>query len=321
MISRDEVISAYRFLLGREPENDEVVNGWMQAENTDVLRQEFMSGKEFRSKLDSGQFHANVVRVGRHLYGPRMNMDLNITPAQLDQMLAEVASTWGQFGETEPHWSVVTDDKFKQEHIKNSEDEFYQTAVLELRMIRTYFERNGEDMSSIKTAVELGCGVGRVTAQLARAFPTVIGVDVSAAHLAIAKRYFDKKGIANAAFVRLARVDDIDALPAFDFFYSAIALQHSPPPIIDALLRRVMERTNPGGYLLFQIPTYREGYAFNFADYSKNAHRDMEMHPLPQRRVFELMRRHEFNLIEVQEDNMPNDTAFASHTFFARRTL
>ncbi|WP_112661769.1 class I SAM-dependent methyltransferase [Microvirga flavescens] len=321
MIGRDEVVSAYRLLLGREPENEDVVKGWMQAENLETLRQEFMSGKEFRSKLELGQFHANVVRVGRHLYGPGMKLDLDILPAQRDQMLAEVAATWGQFGETEPHWSVVTDEKFKQEHIQESEDEFYATAVLELRMIRTYFERNGEDIGAIKTVLELGCGVGRVTSQLAAAFPEVIGADVSAAHLAIAQRYFEKKGLGNARFVRLAHVDDVEKLPGFDLFYSAIALQHSPPPIIDALLERVMAKANPGGYLLFQIPTYREGYAFNFADYSKNTHRDMEMHLLPQRRVYELMRKYNFNLIEVQEDNMPNDTAFASHTFFARRTL
>jgi len=320
MVSRNDVVAAYRLILGREPENEQVVEGWMQAESVDHLRQGFMSGTEFRTKLGSKEFFANVASVGRHLHGPRMQLDLNLSPAQLNALLHEVATTWSNLGETEPHWSVITNPKFKREQISQSEAEFYATGALELRTLQAYFDRNGEDLSSVKTVVELGCGVGRITSHLASSFPNVVGLDVSGAHLKIARSYCERNGIGNVEFVQLAEVGTISILPDFDLFFTIISLQHSPPPIIHILLKQIMARARPGAYLLFQVPTYREGYTFNIADYSKQQHTEMEMHPLPQRCIFQLLKENDFDLIEVQEDNMPGDVTFASHTFFARKS-
>src|SRR4051794_20198935 len=101
MVSRNDVVAAYRLILGREPENEQVVEGWMQAESVDHLRQEFMSGTEFRTKLGSKEFFANVASVGRHLHGPKMQLNLDLSHAQLSSLLREVAATWSNLGETE----------------------------------------------------------------------------------------------------------------------------------------------------------------------------------------------------------------------------
>jgi SAM-dependent methyltransferase len=319
MVSRNDVIAAYRLILGREPENEQVIEGWMQTESIDQLRQAFMSGEEFSSKLKSKGFFANIASVGRNIHGPRMQLDLHISSTQLEQMLKEVTETWSRLGQTEPHWSVLTSGKFKQEHITKTEAEFYETGAVDLQTIRDYFDRCSENIAAMRTVVELGCGVGRITSHLSSAFPNVIGVDVSAAHLKVAQSYFDRVGIRNVRLVQLSDLDTINSLPDFDLFFSIISLQHSAPPIVDAMLERVMAKAKPGAFLLFQIPTYREGYSFSVSTYSKQQHPDMEVHLLPQRRIFELFRSSDFEVIEVQEDNLTGDPAFTSQTFFARK--
>lgn len=259
------------------------------------------------------------LKIGRHLLGPKMALDLNATPAQFNAMLNDVAKTWKHLGETEPHWSVLTDDRFKQDQINQSQEEFYATGKNDIALIRSFFERNGEDLGAVGTVVELGCGVGRVTSHLASLFPKVIGIDISSAHLKVAGAYFQDKGLKNAETLLLERPEDIRKLSGYDLFFSAIALQHNPPPIIDLLLREILAVAHPGGYVLFQVPTYSSNYSFDIKSYSSWKHTEMEMHPLPQRRIFKLLHEADFELIEVHEDGMTGYAMFSSHTFFARK--
>lgn len=321
MIPRSDVVAAYRLILGREPENEQVIEGWMQAENLEILRQSFLSGQEFREKLKSRGLFSSVATVGRNIYGPKMQLDLAISRVQFKKMLKEVAQTWSRLGKTEPHWSVLTSEHFKQDKIASTEEEFYRTGGSEVRMIQSYFDRAGENIDAVQSVLELGCGVGRITSHLAMTFPQVVGLDISAAHLRVAQRHFDQIGVQNVRLTQLAAIETIDRLSDFDLFFSIISLQHSAPPIIDALLQRVMTKAKPGAYLLFQVPTYHPSYSFSIEAYGKQGHPNMEVHPLPQRRVFELLRETGFDLIEVQEDNLTGDPQFTSHTFFARKSV
>lgn len=102
-----------------------------------------------------------------------------------------------------------------------------------------------------KTALEIGCGVGRMTAAFAREFHEVIGVDVSPEMVAKARA----RGLKNACFVvgsgcDLAGVGDASV----DFAFSYIVFQHIPHK--QAILRyfeeaaRVLKR---GGLFRFHV--------------------------------------------------------------------
>ena len=69
----------------------------------------------------------------------------------------------------------------------------------------------------------------------------------------------------------------------------------------------------------FQIPTNCEGYSFRWKDYLGNLRTGMEMHALPQERVFDLCARHGIRLIEIQEDTWTASPAFRSNGFFGRK--
>src|SRR5262249_6189698 len=93
-------------------------------------------------------------------------------------------------------------------------------------------------------------------------------------------------------------------LPRVDFIYSVIVLQHNPPPIIRFIIQGFIKALNPKGVALFQVPTYSLGYEFSWEKYASREvkNRGMEMHVLPQKQVFEVIRQEGGRLIEVIED-------------------
>jgi hypothetical protein len=83
-----------------------------------------------------------------------------------------------------------------------------------------------------------------------------------------------------------------------------IVLQHNPPPVIAFIIEALIRALNPGGVAFFQVPTYRRGYTFSLTDYlSEDASKGgMEMHVLPQSKVFEIAQRAGGRVLEVIDD-------------------
>ena len=314
-VSREDVIGAYRYLLGREPENEQVIAAYQRESSFASLREAFLRSEEFQARL--ARAAAAPIVVGRHEFSAPMHVELEISRDQLAAMLDRIAHSWQTLGETEPHWSVLAFERFRGTN--HSDEEFYLTGQNDLRLISAFFERAGSELAQVRSCLEFGCGVGRVTAALATAIPAVYGVDASSAHLELARERARAKDIANISFLPLESLDDLDGLPSTDFLFSFMVLQHNPPPLIDYMLDRLLARVRPGGFALFQLPTYRRGYRFVWREYLADEKPLMEMHVLPQARVFATLKEHDFDILEVQEDPKVRDPDFISQTFFARK--
>lgn len=255
----------------------------------------------------------------RHALGPPMQVDVEATPEQLAALRDRVERSWARMGASEPHWSVLTYERFRADRIADTAPEFYATGERQVALLRAALARAGRDLATLSHAVDLGCGVGRVSAALARAGLGVTAVDVSAAHLDVARAHLDAEGLANVETRHLATLDDLGKLPDTDLVFSVIVLQHNPPPLMSEILRRVLARVRPGGLAYVQLPVYRQGYAYDVtADAARRAG-GMEMHVLPPAQVFRILDESGFRPVEVRSDAALEHDAFESQVFLAER--
>ena len=107
-----------------------------------------------------------------------------------------------------------------------------------------------------RSALDFGCGVGRLTQALALRFEHVTGVDISPTMLALARRLDVSDG--RIAFVENDKADlALLGSSTFDFIYSDIVLQHLEPDDSRAYLLEFCRLLAPGGVLVFQLPSHR----------------------------------------------------------------
>ena len=100
-----------------------------------------------------------------------------------------------------------------------------------------------------QTCLDLGCGGGTVTIELARLVgPSgrAVGVDMDEVKLELARRDAAEAGLSNVEF-RRADVDAWDEPQAYDVVYARFLLEHVPGPL--DLLRRMWAAVRPGGAL------------------------------------------------------------------------
>lgn len=256
--------------------------------------------------------------VMRHFYAPYQRVETDASEEDLARLLARVEAAWQAMGEEDAHWSVITLEAFRKDGLEDRMEDFLAMGRENVDRVAAAVTRAGLDFGALRSVIDYGCGVGRVSAAYAARGLQVTGVDISAAHLKAARETLARTG-GQADFVQLQQIADIDALPQVDLLYSLIVLQHNPPPVIAALLRRLLRRVRPGGVVYLQLPTYRDGYGYDVAGDLNAPGGHMEMHVLPQPVLFHILREAGFTLLEVAEDASCWDLAFRSQVVLAQR--
>lgn len=302
MISPEEVVYAYRLLLGREPENTDVVNHYAtELQSLKALRELFLNSPEFREKLAN---HLTPRAPRPSLVGAAMDVDVAVSEADMAALFAQTAQQWQHLGEIEPHWSVITNDNYLRKNFDGKAQAFYASGESECKAFDATLKRVGVITDPAWTCLEFGCGVGRVTAALAKRFALVVGVDISLSHLQHADHYNTANAISNVRLQHLQNLEELSLLGAYDVLYSRIVLQHNPPPVQAWLLQRLLGQLRKGGVGFFQIPVYKAGYRFRIQQYlSQPNHTDMEMHYLPQTLLLRLVQESGCRVLELREDD------------------
>lgn len=150
---------------------------------------------------------------------------------------------WAIIGATEPYFGVLTANRFKRENLdEESRADFFRSGegdighfIHRMRSIFGAFEP--------RSALDFGCGVGRLTLPLAGLTGSATGVDISPGMLAEARKH-DRPGLRF-----------LSSLPdeLFDWVVSNIVLQHIPPQRGYEIIEQLLERVAPEGGVTLQI--------------------------------------------------------------------
>jgi 2-polyprenyl-3-methyl-5-hydroxy-6-metoxy-1,4-benzoquinol methylase len=299
-LSSEAVTWAYRLFLEREPEDYAVIADKLsRLTKISELRQEFLHSNEFRQ--NNPGIHAPALAGNE----PPMSIQEVESDAELEVLFQHIQEVWQHLGETEPYWSVLTAEPFKLANIQKGKSLFYESGKWDVICLFQTLERNGIDSTPFRSCLDYGCGLGRVVRWLSEKFERVYGYDISRSHLLGAEAYLNREGVGHVTLRHVREVRDVQDLPRVDLIHSVKVLQHNPPPLMSLIIRAFIRALNSGGVAFFQLPTYRLNYAFSLAGYLNDeaTRLDMEMHVLPQSRVFEIVTEEGGLPIEVLEDD------------------
>jgi SAM-dependent methyltransferase len=162
-----------------------------------------------------------------------------------------IPSDWEELAQREPYFSVLTEERFLRERMTDeARAEFYASGAADIARLFADIERYLGAPFAPASALDFGCGVGRLTAALARRVRDVAGCDAAASMLRLAET-----AVPDAVFT----VD----VPhrEFDFICSLIVLQHIPVAEGVSIVERLLARVTLGGVAALHFTVRRPGGA------------------------------------------------------------
>src|SRR5690242_15805327 len=249
-------------------------------------------------------------------------------PAMLGQLLEAVHGQWALLAEREPHSSVLTGSRlrdgtprYKGAISYDRRERFYATGAAEADFVGETLQRLGANPTHFSSILEFGCGPGRVSRWLCQDFDRVIGVDVSQRYLDIAAEELDLRGLTNFTPLRIRLMNDLVTLPTYQVLYSRFVLQHNPPPLIRMMLACLLRGLSPGGFAIFQVPTFGRGYRYSVADHLARIPEITwsEMHVIPRPAVEAVIAQERCELLQTRATDDVGEQDWVSHTFIVRK--
>ena len=234
---------------------------------------------------------------------------------------------WERLGRTDPYWAVLT----RPDEINDgwNRQVFFDSGRREIAEVMSQLKKLNCLPDRQRSALDFGCGVGRLSRALAGQFEKVLAVDVARSMLqearAANRQWNNIKFIHNPS----SSLDFIDS-GSIDFVYSNITLQHIPAADQLRYVEEFCRILSPGGALVFQTPS---AYSRTLAGQVSRAlgnrlmnllravrygpDRVMEMHILPRARVESILQSRGLYLALAQRYDAAG-TAFISFRYFAR---
>jgi SAM-dependent methyltransferase len=165
--------------------------------------------------------------------------------------LAAQRRDWEDLSRLDPLWAVLSDPS--KRYGRWDQDEFFAVGERDVARFLDTCARH-ELPGRRGTALDFGCGAGRLTRALSSRFEHCIGVDISERMVEVARLLNEDRPACEFRVNDRADLGQF-ADASFDIVVSHLVLQHVPGR--EAILRYVGDFARvlrPGGALVFQVP-------------------------------------------------------------------
>lgn len=160
---------------------------------------------------------------------------------------------WTEIGRAQPYFGVLANERYLADRIDpEAISEFFESGEADIAKVLEVHERLTAGKGKLGTALDFGCGVGRLSLAMATHAETVYGIDVSEPMLEVARSSASDQGIENVRFC-----NDIPDT-ALDWINSLIVFQHIAPERGLVILEELMQRLNPGGFISVQVTFFKD---------------------------------------------------------------
>ena len=165
--------------------------------------------------------------------------------------LSRARRHWEALAKTDPLWAILSQDSARDNRWEI--DGFFATGESEIAEVMEYVASLGSG-SDRRSALDFGCGVGRLTRALAERFDEVWGIDIAPSMIELARRY-DRHPDRSHFAVNTRSDLQMFGNDRFGFLYSSIVLQHVEPRYQMRYLSEFIRVLTPGGVAVFQLPS------------------------------------------------------------------
>lgn len=162
---------------------------------------------------------------------------------------ARLGRDWDDLAQWDAYGAILFD---RRASVPWSEEEFFRTGAEYWEKVMSSAAQHGRPTRR-QSALDYGSGVGRITRQMAGAFETCHGIDVSRSMVERATKL--NRDCGNCRFDLLP---DDGRLPYeaghFDLVHCGLVLQHLPDRLIVDALNEMFRVAAPDGMVVFQLP-------------------------------------------------------------------
>jgi len=165
--------------------------------------------------------------------------------------LHRTQETWETLARSDPFWAILAEPEFKGK--RWTVEDFFETGNREIDEVVASLDRLGLP-SKGTSALDFGCGAGRLTQALARHYEHVSGVDISPTMIHLGRQL---NQLGPRCEYLLNSTPDLRLFgdASFDLVYSRRTLMHVPRALIPSYILELLRVTRPQGVLVFHLPS------------------------------------------------------------------
>ncbi len=165
--------------------------------------------------------------------------------------------SWEQIAKRDAYFGVLSQERYRSDKIDPSlKQEFFESGGEYVDHVIARIEQCFGKIAR-RSALDFGCGVGRLVIPLARQFQHVVGVDVSSTMIEEARNNCERYGVGNVEFV-LSKDGLASKRRRFDFVNSYIVLQHVPKSRGFRIIEQLIGAVDKGGAGAIHFIFHRE---------------------------------------------------------------